>query len=290
MGWTATLVQRGRASWARVRALLERAPAVADGPQTDAGLTQLQGAVSFEGVGFESNGREPLSGIDFSIPSGATVGITGPTGSGKTLLVSMIARIVDPTQGRVTIGGRDVREIPLSVLRKHVGMAAQEPVLFSDTLARNIAFGVPDATMDDILWAADVAHLHEDVQTFPRRYDTVLGERGVTLSGGQRQRASISRAIARRPTILILDDVLASVDTETEAAILGKLRPVAAERTTVIVSHRISTLREADFIIVLEDGRVTQVGSHADLVARDGYYRRLEQMQRLASQLETAGE
>ncbi len=184
------------------------------------------------------------------------------------------------------MGGEDIRTLPLARLRGMIGFAAQEPMLFSQTLEHNIGFGVESPDKNLIGWAADIAHLRGDVEGFPDQYQTILGERGVTLSGGQRQRTAISRAIARRPDILILDDVLSAVDTQTEAAIMGKLQPVMAERTTLFVSHRVSTLRYADEIIVIEDGCITQRGTHAELVRQPGYYSELNTLQQLEEQLE----
>ncbi len=286
MSWVAVLMQRGRISWKRVRELMETDPAIYDEPDGRTDLPTLKGGLQFEHVSFEAGGQTLLDDVNLQIPAGSTVAVTGPTGSGKTLLVSLVARIIDPTAGRVLIDGIPLREMPLAHLRAHVGVAAQEPVLFSQTLAGNIGFGLEQPPDDVIHWAAEVAHLHEDIDTFPKKYETRLGERGITLSGGQRQRTSISRAVARRPAILLLDDVLASVDTQTEAAIMGKLRPVLAERTTLLVSHRVSTLRYADTIIVIEDGRVTQQGGHDDLLAQPGYYARLNELQQIEQALE----
>jgi ATP-binding cassette subfamily B protein len=234
-------------------------------------------------------GRTFLKDINLDIPAGTTLGITGPTGSGKTLLVSLVARLMDPTQGSISVGGKDIRTVSLAQLRGMIGFAAQEPVLFSRTLEHNIGFGVakPDKTL--IGWAAEIAHLRGDVEGFPDQYQTMLGERGVTLSGGQRQRTAISRAIARRPDILILDDVLSAVDTQTEAAIMGKLQPVMNERTTLFVSHRVSTLRYADSIIVIEDGHITQRGTHDELIRQSGYYAELNTLQQLEERLEADG-
>jgi len=286
LGWTANLLQRGHTSWKRVRTILDAEPAIRDGDSTDGSLRTVGGDIVFRNVVLRLDGQTVLDRIALEIPEGTTVGITGPTASGKTQLVSLIARLVDPTLGEVRMGGRDVREYPLEVLRKHIGMAPQEPFLFSDTLAYNIAFGLPDAYEEKILWAADVAQLRTEVEMFPRGFQTVLGERGVTLSGGQRQRAAISRAIARHPRILILDDVFSAIDTQTESRIIQQLTPVLRGRTSFIISHRVSTLRETDFVVVLERGHVTQVGKHAELVQRPGYYRDLDESQRLEARLE----
>lgn len=285
ISWVASLLQRGKVSWSRIKEILEQEPAIRDSDQTDHSIKSLRGEIAIEHLSLDIGSRRFLHEINLRIASGKTLGITGPTGSGKTLLVSLVARLTDPTQGRICIDGHDVRVIPLEFLRNHIGFAAQEPVLFSQTLERNIGFGVDEPDERLIHWAADIAHLKEDVETFPEKYETVIGERGVTLSGGQRQRTSISRAVARHPEILVLDDVLSAVDTQTEAAIMDKLRPVMKERTTLFVSHRVSTLRYADEIIVIEDGRITQRGSHDELIARSGYYSELNTMQQIEKEM-----
>jgi ATP-binding cassette, subfamily B, multidrug efflux pump len=280
MGWTANLIQRGRTSWERIRSVFLEEPAIRDDEQTDHSIETVRGDLVLDHVSFASGSRTLLDGVSLTVPEGSTLGITGPTGSGKTLLASLLTRQSDPTAGRIAIGGRDLRSLPLSALRRSVALAAQEPVLFSDTLAANISFAGEDIEHEMVMQAAEIAHLHADVESFPEKYETRLGERGVTLSGGQRQRTSLSRAIARNPDILILDDVLASVDTETEAAITAKLAPVLAGRTSIVISHRVSTLQHADCIVVLENGAVTQRGSHAELIRQEGFYRRLYEFQR----------
>ena len=286
LSWVLSMLQRGKVSWIRVKTILEQTPNLSSNAGAQPFSKPTDSTIRFEGVDLEIGGRTLLDSIDLEIPRGMTLGITGPTGSGKTLLASLVARLADPTNGTVRIGGRDLREVSLAELRGMIGYAAQEPVLFSRTLAHNIGYGVENADGSIIGWAADIAHLHHDIETFPEQYETLLGERGVTLSGGQRQRTSISRAIARKPEILILDDVLSAVDTQTEAAIMAKLQPVMAERTTLFVSHRISTLRYADEIVVIENGRITQRGTHDNLVAQEGYYAELNTLQQLKEQLE----
>lgn len=292
LGWTINLFQRGRTSWARVRTILDAVPEVRDTAPPDPGATPIRGDIEFHDVTLRMGTRTLLDRIRLRIPEGQTLGITGPTGSGKTLLVSLIVRLLDPTEGEVRIGGRPVRDLPLDTLRRQVGIAPQEPFLFSDTLANNLALGldpVDDALQkheERIVRAAQISRLSDEVERFPERYRTMLGERGVTLSGGQRQRTAIGRAIARDPNVLILDDVFSAVDTQTEARILAQLLPVLRGRTSILISHRVSTLRHADRILVIEDGRIAQDGTHAELVKAPGYYRELDEVQRLEARLE----
>ena len=286
MSWMLGLIQRGKVSWQRIQKLFSAVPAIADSEQTDSSITELDGSIEWRDASLAIGNTPLLHNISLNVPAGKTLGITGPTGSGKTLLVSMAARLTDPTGGELLIGGHPAKTVPLALLRAHIGFAEQEPVLFSRSLEHNIAFGLDKIDEATVPWAADIAHLHDDINDFPERYQTVLGERGVTLSGGQRQRTSISRAVARRPKILILDDVLSAVDTQTEARIMDKLHPVMTGRTCLFVSHRISTLRYTDEIIVIEDGRITQRGTHDELIEQPGYYAELNTLQQIQQRLE----
>jgi ATP-binding cassette subfamily B multidrug efflux pump len=293
LGWTSNLFQRGIASWKRIRTILDAQPDIQDPEHISMASPVVSGAINLRDVSYNAGSRELLSRINITIPQGQVVAITGPTGSGKTLLISLICRLIDPTHGSVFIGGRDIKEYPLVALRSKIGLAPQEAFLFSDTLANNISLGLAPAGggatsphEEKVLWAAGIAHLRDDVDQFPEKFATMLGERGVTLSGGQRQRTAISRAVALDPAILILDDVFSAVDTQTEAKILASLLPVLRQRTAIIVSHRVSTLRHADRIIVLDKGAIVQDGTHADLVKQPGYYREQDEMQRLEARLE----
>ena len=286
LSWTTGLLQRGRVSWQRIKDLFDREPLIRDSDETDFSIQSLTGEIEWRNVSLDIDGKRFLHDIRLHIPSGKTAGITGPTGSGKTLLSALPARLMDVSEGLLLVGGHPVKTIPLELLRRNIGWAAQEPILFSRSLEHNIAFGMQTPDEPVIGWAAGIAHLSGDIEGFPDRYKTLLGERGVTLSGGQRQRTAISRAVARRPQILILDDVLSSVDTQTEAAIMSKLRPVMKDRTCLFVSHRVSTLRYTDEIIVIEEGRITQRGTHDELISRPGYYAELNAMQQLEEKLE----
>ncbi len=285
LSWTSSLYQRGVVSWDRVRSMINTKPILTEpkNPYTNE-LSNYD--IEFKNVSLSIDDRLLIKDFTFKIPSGTTLGITGPTGCGKSLIASLTTRLVDPTNGEITLGGVNLRDLPLKTIRKKMGCALQEPILFSKTLEYNLSYGLNENNEEIILWASHIAHLSNEIEGFQKKYKTVLGERGVTLSGGQRQRTAIARAIARRPEILILDDILSAVDTQTEDEIMRKLKPVMDDRTTLFISHRISTLRHADNIIVIENGQITQHGTHQELINSPGYYSDLQQKQNLQKILE----
>jgi ATP-binding cassette subfamily B protein len=284
LGWVVNLFERGDASMGRLLEVLDTAPAIADGESQSA--PPVRGHVRFTGLTFAYEDRPVLHDIDLDVPAGATVAIVGPTGSGKSTLVSLVARLFEAPPGTVFVDGRDVRTLPLSTLRKGVGYVPQETFLFSATVRENIAFGLPSPDGDRVEWAAGIAQLARDVADFPQGYETFVGERGITLSGGQKQRTALARALAVDPAILVLDDSLSAVDTHTEEEILRGLRGVMATRTTFLVSHRISTVKGADLIVVLKDGRIVERGTHAELVGCFGFYADLHRRQLLEEEME----
>ena len=290
LGWVINIFQRGTASMARINEILVEQPEIADSASVKAAgegarATQIQGEIEFRGLNFAYNGVPVLHDINLRIPAGSSLAIVGPTGSGKTTLVSLIPRIYDAAPGSVLIDGRPVREFPLEPLRRQIGFVPQETFLFSETIRENIAFGKEDATDEEVRSAAEAANIAQDIEEFPEQYRTLVGERGITLSGGQKQRTAIARAIIRNPRILILDDALSSVDTHTEDKILNHLREVMQGRTTIFISHRVSTVRNADRIAVLHAGRIVELGTHDELLARNGYYSDLYNKQLLEEEL-----
>ena len=287
-GWVVNVVQRGTASLERMNELLKQVPDIADSANTDSSFSSMRGDLEFRGVTFRYPGSEraALEDINLEIRAGESVAIVGPTGCGKTTLVDLVPRLIDPSAGTVLIDGVDARSIPLKVLRGAVGMAPQETFLFSETVRENIAFGRPEAEHWRVEEAARIADLDKDVTEFAKGYETLVGERGITLSGGQKQRTAIARAVLRDPRILILDDVLSSVDTVTEECILSQLRVVMRNRTTLLISHRTSTAQYADRIVVLVAGRIAESGTHEELLLKQGHYYELYQKQLIEQELE----
>jgi ATP-binding cassette, subfamily B, multidrug efflux pump len=286
MGWVANLMERGRASLGRVRELLEERPKIA-APDTPRAIpSPVKGEIEFLNVSVHYGDRPALENVIMRIPAGMTVAIVGHTGSGKSTLAHLVPRLIDPSAGAVLLDGIDLREFSPEELRRQIGYVPQETFLFSATLGENIAFGVRDSSEREIRRAAAIAGLEPDIDGFPDGLNTVVGERGITLSGGQKQRTAIARAVLRDPRILILDDALASVDTATEERILSELAAVMRGRTTILISHRVSTIRNADRIFVIEHGEVVAEGSHAELLERGGYYADLYDKQLLEEALE----
>ncbi len=321
LGWVINIFQRGTASLIRINEILQTKPDIADeepapsyelratSNPSDAAPTQVAqsskliahssvspssqleaqsflGEIEFANLTFAYPDTPPvLKDINLRIPSGTSLAIVGPTGSGKTTLVSLIPRIYDAAPGQVLIDGRPIRDYALADLRRHIGFVPQETFLFSDTIRENIAFGVPGATDAQVQSAAEAANIAADIESFPDGYSTTVGERGITLSGGQKQRTAIARALMRSPRILILDDALSSVDTHTEDKILNHLRDLMQGRTTIFISHRVSTVRNADRIAVLHQGQIVELGTHDELIARNGYYTDLYNKQLLEEEL-----
>jgi ATP-binding cassette subfamily B protein len=298
-GWVVNMLQRGTASWKRMLEVMSAVPAVSDRRAGTAirESADIRGAIEIRNLTFSYGGHPVLRDVSLSVAPGHTLAIVGATGSGKSTLINLLPRLYEPPPGSVFIDGVDVGEIPLHVLRGAIGLVSQEPFLFSESISENVAFGVPPRKRDaaatgaegegySVEGASAVARLDKDVAEFPARYETLVGERGITLSGGQKQRTALARAVMADPRILILDDALSSVDTYTEEEILSRLRRVMSQRTSIIVSHRISTVRDADQIVVLGDGRILERGSHAGLVAANGVYAEMFRKQRLEEELQ----
>jgi ATP-binding cassette subfamily B protein len=285
LGWVVNLMQRGSASLGRINEILNEKPAIAE-PARPVPLGDVRGEIRFEDVSVTYAGGCALDGINLTIPAARTIAIVGHTGCGKSTLVSLIPRLMDPGAGRVLLDGIDLRDLSPQELRRRIGYVPQETFLFSASIAENIAFGVNSATHEEIELAAERAGLGPDIEGFPDGYQTTVGERGITLSGGQKQRTAIARALLRDPKILILDDALASVDTLTEERILRGLAGVMRGRTVILISHRVSTVRQADEIVVLSHGRIVERGRHENLSRSGGYYAELSRKQMLEEELE----
>lgn len=289
LGWVVNLFQRGTASVRRIHEILIAEPSISDAtlPADAPVISDIQGEIEFRNLTFTYDGSPApvLHDINLRIPAGSSLAIVGPTGSGKTTLVSLIPRMYEAQRGTLLLDGRSVMDYPLAELRRAIGFVPQETFLFSESIQENVAFGAPDASETDVLDAAAAAHIRDEILEFPKGFGTLVGERGITLSGGQKQRAAIARAIVRDPRILVLDDALSSVDTYTEERILNQLAEVMRGRTTIFISHRVSTVRNADQIAVLVNGRIVERGTHDELVARNGYYTELYEKQMLEEEL-----
>jgi ATP-binding cassette subfamily B multidrug efflux pump len=288
LGWVINLTQRGAASLGRMQSVLEAKPEITDeAPLTMPASGTIAGAVALDHLTFAYSPQRPpaLEDVEIAVPAGQTVAIVGRTGAGKSTLLSLLPRLWDPPSGKLTVDGVDVRHLPLRELRGSIGMVPQETFLFSATIRENVALGVPEATEQEIATAAQLAGLEPDLAAFPQGLDTVVGERGLTLSGGQKQRVALARALLRHPRMLLLDDCLSAVDTQTEETILGHLRRVFVGRTVFLVSHRVSTVKDANRIVVLDHGRVAEQGTHAELIAAGGLYADLHQRQLLEEEL-----
>jgi len=291
LGWVINIFQRGTASMARINEILVEKPEIRDGAEARVASSRdgipehVAGAIEFRDLNFAYNGTPVLHDVNLRIPAGSSLAIVGPTGSGKTTLVSLIPRIYDASPGTVLIDGKPIREYPLETLRRQIGFVPQETFLFSETVRENIAFGRQEATDAEVHSAAEAASIAAEIEEFPEQYRTLVGERGITLSGGQKQRSAIARAVIRNPRVLILDDALSSVDTQTEDKILNHLREIMQGRTTIFISHRVSTVRNADRIAVLHGGRIVEMGTHEELLALNGYYTDLYNKQLLEEEL-----
>jgi ATP-binding cassette subfamily B protein len=286
-GWVLNLIQQGSASMKRIKSIWDEYVEIDDHMNTKFSINEIKGDITFRNVSFKYNddGEEVLSDINIEIPRGTTLAVIGHTGVGKSSFVNLVSRLYDATGGEVLIDGNNIKDIPLRVLRKNIGMVPQETFLFSDTLKNNILFGVDNPSDEIIERVSKISQLHKDVENFSKGYETILGERGITLSGGQKQRTCLARALAIDPKILILDDSFSAVDTHTEEDILLSLKKFMKDRTSLIISHRISTVKDADKIIVLDDGEIAEEGTHDQLIAKDGIYAELHYKQLLEEEL-----
>ncbi|QSB26219.1 ABC transporter ATP-binding protein [Flavobacterium sp. CLA17] len=271
LGWVSSMVQEAEASQKRLNEFLKIQPEIKNNNENS---SDIQGSISFENVSYtyEDTNITALKNVTFTVKKGETLAILGKTGSGKSTILSLISRLYDVTDGRITIDQNEISTLNLNDLRNNIGIVPQDAFLFSDTIKNNIKFGSRNATDEEVINAAKNAVVHDNIITFNKQYDTILGERGITLSGGQKQRVSIARAIIKNPAILLFDDCLSAVDTETEETILNNLFEICKDKTTIIVSHRVSSAKNADKIIILEDGKIIQQGSHNQLINQEGYY------------------
>ncbi len=287
-GWVTNIIQQAEASMKRLNKIFNEPYEITDPTETNFNKNSIEGEIEFKNVSFRYNENLPyvLKNINLKISKGSTLAIVGQTGSGKTTLINLIPRLYDVTDGEVIIDGFNVKEIPLGVLRKNIGLVPQESFLFSDTITKNISYGLKEVDLKVVQNVSKIAQLEKDIETFPNKYETIVGERGITLSGGQKQRTSIARALAINPKILILDDSLSAVDTNTEEEILKNLKIFMKERTSIIISHRISTVKDADHIVVIKDGEIIEQGTHEELVSLNGFYADLHYKQLLEKELE----
>ena len=287
LGWVVNIFQRGTASLVRLSEIMQEQPEIKDELEVhgERHIEEITGEIEFRGLNFAYDGKQVLHEVNLRIPAGTSMAIVGPTGSGKTTLMSLIPRIYDTAPGTVLIDGRPIRDFSIASLRKQIGFVPQETFLFSDRIRDNIAYGVESASDEEIHRLAEAASIASEIESFPDGYQTMVGERGITLSGGQKQRTAIARALIRNPRILILDDALSSVDTHTEDKILNHLREVMRGRTTIFISHRVSTVRNADRIAVLHEGGIVETGTHDELLALNGYYSDLYNKQLLEEEL-----
>jgi ATP-binding cassette subfamily B protein len=286
LGWVTNLVQRGLASLGRLMVIFASRPDIDDRAVPAHPLTSLRGEIEFRNLSFSYNGVPVLKNLNLRIPAGKTVAVVGATGSGKSTLVGLIPRLYDAAEGALLVDGVPIRQIPLPTLRRHIGFVPQETFLFSETIRENVKFGAAQAAESAVEQAVEISSILPEIRSFPKGFDTLVGERGLTLSGGQKQRLAIARAILRDPRILVLDDALSSVDTYTEEKILQRLSRVMSGRTTILISHRVSTIRNADEIVVLHDGAIVERGTHDELLALDGHYTDLYKKQLIEEELE----